>query len=82
MGSGQRLTFSDGEAKLFDWMAGDARVCWVATPAPWTLESVLITQLTLPLNLDQNRQSGFRDQRSALRAQQRLTARELPVVPR
>lgn len=82
VGSGQRLTFTNGETALSEWMAAHARVCWVTTTSPWYLESRLIEQLTLPLNLDQNKHSGFHQQLSDVRAHQRASARELPVVPR
>ncbi|MFJ8030526.1 GIY-YIG nuclease family protein [Streptomyces sp. NPDC096032] len=41
VGSGKRLTFGQaGEAKLSQWMADNARVCWVEHDEPWTLESL------------------------------------------
>jgi hypothetical protein len=82
VGSGTRLTFSEGEATLSDWMANHACVCWLPTGQPWTVESELIQQLTLPLNLDQNLHSPFRATLSAARAEQRAIARILPVLPR
>ncbi len=82
VGSGQRLTFADGEATLNDWMSRHARVCWLESPQPWLLESNLIATLTLPLNLDQNAHSGFRATLRARRAAQRQSARALPVVAR
>ncbi|MFE6955467.1 GIY-YIG nuclease family protein [Streptomyces sp. NPDC057696] len=30
-------------------------MCWIEREEPWTLEAELISQLDLPLNLDQNR---------------------------
>lgn len=54
--SGTRMTFGKaGEAALSQWMAENARVCWIEHHEPWTLESELVSQLDLPLNLDQNR---------------------------
>ena len=82
VGSGQRLTFSEGEAVLSEWMGKHARVCWVVTPTPWLLETHLIDSLTLPLNLDQNARSLFRGELSRRRAEQRARARALPVLPR
>jgi hypothetical protein len=82
VGSGRRLTFSLDESVLSDWMARHARVCWVADPTPWLLETRLIENLVLPLNLDQNKHSGFHTELSAARARQRTTARELPIVTR
>jgi hypothetical protein len=63
-------------------MTAHARVCWLPTGQPWTTESELIQQLTLPLNLDQNRHSPFRAALSAARAEQRAIARSLPILPK
>jgi hypothetical protein len=82
VGSGQRLTFSDGEATLSEWMSAHARVCWLATRRPWLTESRLISTVSLPLNLDQNKHSGFHQELSSARARQRAHARELPVLPK
>ncbi|WP_216093956.1 GIY-YIG nuclease family protein [Jiangella alba] len=54
-----RLTFSDGEWVLSEWMARHARVCWLPTASPWLLESELIGRLALPLDLDQNQGGAF-----------------------
>lgn len=75
VGTGQRMTFSSGEAVLSEWMARHARVCWIVTPQPWLVESQLIGRLTLPLNLDQNRVSAFHARLSSARAGQRERAR-------
>lgn len=82
VGSGQRLTFSAGEAVLSEWMGRHARVCWVETTTPWLLETQLIGTLTLPLNLDQNIRSSFREELSGRRAEQRARARSLPALPK
>ncbi|MFD4569071.1 GIY-YIG nuclease family protein [Streptomyces sp. NPDC058467] len=80
VGSGTRLTFGKaGEAKLGQWMADNAQVCWLEHDAPWTMESELISQLDLPLNLDQNRRNGFHDRLKELRAKARERARALPI---
>ena len=80
VGSGKRLTFGKaGETALSSWMAENARVCWVEQGEPWELESKLISELDLPLNLDQNRRNAFHGQLRELRAQARTRARELPV---
>lgn len=44
VGSGTRVTFSDGEAVLSDWMDRHARVAVVATPTPWLVESHLVSK--------------------------------------
>ena len=80
VGSGGRLTFGSGENVLSEWMEQHARVCWTVNPSPWILESDLIQRVSLPLNLDQNRHSGFHAELSAARAQQRARARQLPVA--
>ncbi|MGW3663803.1 GIY-YIG nuclease family protein [Streptomyces sp. NPDC005141] len=78
--SGTRMTFGKaGEAALSQWMAENARVCWIEHDEPWTLESELISQLDLPLNLDQNRHNPFHSRLKELRSQARQRARELPV---
>ncbi|GAA3483192.1 GIY-YIG nuclease family protein [Streptomyces yanii] len=74
------MTFGKvGEATLSQWMADNARVCWIEQSEPWVLESQLISQLDLPLNLDQNRHNTFHSRLKELRAQARQRARELPI---
>lgn len=80
VGSGTRMTFSDGEAVLSEWMEQHARVALLETPSPWLVESRLISELTLPLNLDQNAHSPFRADLSRIRSAARARARELPIV--
>ena len=82
VGSGKRLTFSDGENDLSQWMGEHAYVCWAETSTPWLLESSLIESMSLPLNLDQNRHSAFHEQLRTARATQRAEARRLDVLPR
>ncbi|MCX5441155.1 hypothetical protein OHO83_09645 [Streptomyces sp. NBC_00569] len=79
VGSGKRMTFGREEATLSQWMAGNAQVCWIERSEPWDLESQLISQLDLPLNLDQNRHNAFHSRLKELRAQARQRARELPI---
>ncbi|QKW62574.1 hypothetical protein HUT15_19730 [Streptomyces sp. NA03103] len=80
VGSGKRMTFGKaGEAALSQWMADNARVCWIERSEPWDLESQLIAQLDLPLNLDQNRHNAFHTRLKELRAQARQRAWELPI---
>ncbi len=80
VGNGRRMTFGKaGEAALSQWMADNARVCWIERGSPWDLESRLISQLDLPLNLDQNRHNAFHGRLKELRAQARRRARELPI---
>jgi hypothetical protein len=51
-------------------MAAHARVCWLPTDRPWTIESQLISQLALPLNLDQNKHNPFHAELTAARARE------------
>ena len=80
VGSGQRLTFAAGEARLSAWMADNAYVTWVETDYPWLAEQQFIASVNLPLNLDQNRHHAFHQQLTQIRADARRTARTLPVV--
>jgi hypothetical protein len=74
------MTFGKaGEATLSQWMAENARVCWIERDEPWTMESELISQLDLPLNLDQNRHNRFHSRLTEARSQARQRARELAV---
>jgi hypothetical protein len=79
VGSGERVTFAEGESVLSEWMADNAFVCWVETPLPWELEAQLISATCLPLNLAQNRRHPFHATLSALRREHRQRARTLPV---
>ncbi|MFE9049867.1 GIY-YIG nuclease family protein [Streptomyces rubiginosohelvolus] len=80
VGSGKRMTFGKaGEAVLSEWMAENARVCWIEHAEPWTVEAELISQLDLPLNLDQNRRNPFYSPLKELRSQARQRARESAV---
>jgi hypothetical protein len=82
VGSGERFSFADGEQRISDWMDANALVCWVATESPWELEEELISTLSLPLNLDQNRSHAFHVTLSAARRAARMRALELPVWSR
>ncbi|CAL9483810.1 GIY-YIG nuclease family protein [Streptomyces sp. enrichment culture] len=80
VGSGTKTTYGKaGEAALTQWMADNARVCWIETSRPWIAEAELISRLDLPLNLDRNRHNPFHSRLKDLRAQARRRARELPV---
>lgn len=81
-GKSERPTFGAGEAALSDWMAEHARVCWLVDAAPWHIEAELISELVLPLNLNQNKHSGFHATLSAARAEQKRIALELPALLR
>jgi hypothetical protein len=78
VGSGRRMTFHDGEARLSQWMASNAFVTWVVSEHPEHLESELIASGKLPLNLAQN-QHSFVSTLGAIRRRARERARELPI---
>ena len=80
VGSGNRLTFAEGETALSQWMTDHAFVVWAEHARPWQPESNLIRELELPLNLDQNRHGGFHAALKAARAISRERARQLPVA--
>jgi hypothetical protein len=80
VGSGNRLTFADGEQRLSEWMANNALVTWVQTDQPWLVEGQLIALLRMPLNLDENRQHPFHQELARIRAEARALARALPIV--
>jgi hypothetical protein len=82
VGSGTRLTFSSGELVLSAWMARNAYVCWTECTEPWVLEQQFLRTVSLPLNLDQNRQHAFHAELTQLRRRSKQRARSLPVVPR
>ena len=79
VGSGQRYTFAEGENLLSQWMDDHALVCWVPTESPWILESLAISELSLPLNLRGNERHAFHPKLSSLRRNQRRRADQLPI---
>jgi hypothetical protein len=81
VGSGIRLTFADGEARLSQWMAENAFVCWAAHELPWELEDALVKVLDLPLNLQGNDRHPFRNHLKTAQAAARDHARAFPVWP-
>ena len=79
VGSGNRLTFHEGEERLSAWMSENALVTWAVHPQPWEPEKQLIGSVSLPLNLDQNRNHVHYGNLSALRRAAKQRARELPI---
>ena len=80
VGSGNRLTFADGEKRLSDWMGENAFVTWIECGEPWKLEEALISTTCLPLNLDQNSRNSFHSELSRVRREAKERARELPIL--
>jgi hypothetical protein len=81
VGSGNRLTFADGEQELSQWMAENAYVSWIVRGSPWELEGDLIAALDLPLNLQGNNHNQFHLVLTGIRAKCAAQARTLPVLP-
>lgn len=81
VGSGKRLTFHAGEAKLSAWLAEHARVVFIQQPEPWMLEKELIGTLPLPLNLAENSHHPFHSTLTGIRAEQKRRARQMPICP-
>lgn len=79
VGSGQRLTFADGEKRLSDWMASNAFVVWSECEEPWLVEEQLISTTSLPLNLDQNERHPFFPVLSESRCVAKIKAREMSI---
>jgi hypothetical protein len=81
VGSGNRMTFVEGEQALSAWMAENAYVSWVVRDRPWELEDELIATLDLPLNLQGNPLNQFHPVLAGVRAECVAQAKALPVVP-
>ena len=77
VGSGNRMTFAAGEQALSQWMDENAFVAWFVCETPWEAEFALLGKLSLPLNLDQNRNHNFHSTLSALRKSAKERARNL-----
>lgn len=80
VGSGKRLTFGAGEARLSQWMDDHAFVAWSTSNEPWQVEHDLIKSTALPLNLDMNSHHPFHEVLTKCRRLAKARARELPVA--
>ena len=81
VGSGKRMTFAQGEHVLSQWMEKNAFVVWVVDSEPWYLEEKIITEISLPLNLDMNNKHQFHSSLSQIRKAAKEVARALPIAP-
>jgi hypothetical protein len=81
VGSGNRMTFADGEQALSAWMANNAFVSWLVRDSPWELENQLLVSLDLPLNLQGNAHNAFHPVLTKARARCVRLAREQSIVP-
>ena len=80
--SKHRLTFAEGESKLCAWLERNARVAWSLAEEPWEYEHALISRVSLPLNIDANRQHVYRPTLKLLRDNARKLAETRPVLAR
>jgi len=80
VGSGKRMTFGPHEDALTRWMEQHAAVTWVEVERPWLVESQLIRELVLPLNIDTNDGHPYYPALRQLRKHACLRARQLPVI--
>jgi hypothetical protein len=61
-------------------MGQNAFVTWIVDTEPWKLEKELIGDLSLPLNLAQNKMHPFHQRLSAIRREAKQQARFLPIA--
>ena len=81
VGSGTRMTLTHlGERWLDNWLSENAKVCWVEHSEPWELERELLTALSLPLNLQDNREHPFCGKLSEIRRLAKEAARSMPMA--
>lgn len=81
VGSGKRMTFTHlGEQWLDSWMEENALVCWVTHPVPWEVEKGIFETVSLPLNIQDNKDQVFVDVLSDMRTNAKKQAREMPVA--
>jgi hypothetical protein len=80
VGSGRRMTFGLGEAKLSQWMASHAYVTWFEHVTPWEPEAQIISNLSLPLNLAGNGAHPYWLDLRNIRAAARNRAKALPIL--
>lgn len=80
VGSGKRTTFThSGEQWLDEWMAHNARVHWKPDNEPWVLEQRLISEFSLPLNIQGNNHI-FRPLLSAMRIRATANAKAMEIA--
>jgi len=68
------LTFGKGEDILSKWMAKNASLSWILEEKPWILEKELIKNISLPLNIQHNRQHPFASHLTKLRVEMKNRA--------
>ena len=81
VGSGNRMTLTHlGEQWLDEWMAENAKVCWVEHSRPWILEDELLKSLSLPLNLQGNAHHPYCESLGEIRRAAKAAARDMTIA--
>ncbi len=81
VGSGRRMTFTHlGEQWLDDWMGRNACVACLEHPEPWAVEAAVFSQLSLPLNIQDNRDHPFSPELGRLRSEAKKLARSTAIA--
>lgn len=80
VGSGKRMTFHKGEETISNWMNKNAYVTWIIHDEPWKIEDQAIQELSLPLNLKDNKKHRFHRTLSAIRRDKKRTARAKSII--
>ncbi len=76
-----RKTFTNrGEQALDDWLNENIFMTWQELDQPWLLEEQLILELSVPLNLQGNKQHAFHSELSQLRSDAKKSAVEADAV--
>ena len=80
VGSGKRMTFSQGETVLSNWMSENAFVSWIVHEEPWRVEDQAIRRISLPLNLRDNEQHTFHRTLTSIRRSMERKARAQRIL--
>jgi hypothetical protein len=80
VGSGKRMTFSQGEEALSNWIEENAFVSWIVHVEPWQVEEVAIRRISLPLNLSDNERHPFHRTLTSIRRDMKRKARAMSTL--
>lgn len=75
------MTFGPVESALSEWMSRNALVAFHICEKPWELEAELLATVSLPLNLNQNRNHSFHATLTEIRRAAKERARQCPYSP-
>jgi hypothetical protein len=75
------MTFTHlGEQWLDAWMAQNAFVTWIEHPEPWAVEATVFSKLSLPLNIQDNRDHPFSAELGRRRSEAKEKARTSAIA--